>query len=65
MADKQSRSPFHRALATPKGFGWDVLMKLDGDDLEQAFPHEEGDKASGDFRAAGEKRCVNPSAENA
>ena len=34
MADEQSRPPFNKQSAVPKGFGWDVLIKLDGDDLE-------------------------------
>ena len=33
MADEQSRPPFKKPSAVPKGFGWDVLVKLDGDDL--------------------------------
>ena len=34
VADEQSRPPFKRASPIPKGHGWDVLVKLDGDDLE-------------------------------
>jgi type I restriction enzyme M protein len=34
MADEQSKSPFKRPSSVPKEFGWDVLVKLDGDDLE-------------------------------
>ena len=39
MADEQSRPPFNRASPIPKGFGWDVLVKLDGDDLEMHYRH--------------------------
>lgn len=39
MADEQSRPPFDRPSPIPKGFGWDVLVKLDGDDLETHYRH--------------------------
>src|SRR6266853_5588585 len=39
MADEQSRPPFNRASPIPKGFGWDVLVKLDGDELEIHYRH--------------------------
>ncbi len=39
MADEQSRPPFNRASPIPRGFGWDVLVKLDGDDLETHYRH--------------------------
>ncbi len=39
MADEQSRPPFDKPSAIPKGFGWDVLVKLDGDDLETHYRH--------------------------
>ncbi|HEX7681803.1 MAG TPA: class I SAM-dependent DNA methyltransferase [Thermoanaerobaculia bacterium] len=39
MADEQSRAPFNKPSAIPKGFGWDVLVKLDGDDLEIHYRH--------------------------
>ena len=39
MADEQSRPPFNRASPIPKGFGWDVLVKLDGDELETHYRH--------------------------
>jgi type I restriction enzyme M protein len=39
MADEQSRPPFNKPSAVPKGFGWDVLAKLDGDDLEIHYRH--------------------------
>jgi type I restriction enzyme M protein len=39
MADEQSRPPFNKPTAVPKGFGWDVLVKLDGDDLETHYRH--------------------------
>ena len=39
MADEQSRPPFNKPSPIPKGFGWDVLVKLDGDDLETHYRH--------------------------
>ena len=39
MADEQSRPPFNKPSSIPKGFGWDVLVKLDGDDLETHYRH--------------------------
>lgn len=39
MADEQSRPPFKKPSAVPKGFGWDVLVTLDGDDLETHYRH--------------------------
>ena len=39
MADEQSRTPFNRVSPIPKGFGWDVLLKLDGDELETHYRH--------------------------
>ena len=39
MADEQSWPPFNRASPIPKGFGWDVLVKLDGDELETHYRH--------------------------
>jgi type I restriction enzyme M protein len=39
MADEQSRPPFNKPSAIPEGFGWDVLVKLDGDDLETHYRH--------------------------
>ena len=36
---RQSRPPFNRASPIPKGFGWDVLVKIDGDDLETHYRH--------------------------
>jgi type I restriction enzyme M protein len=39
MADEQSRAPFNKLSPIPKGFGWDVLIKLDGDDLETHYRH--------------------------
>ncbi len=56
MADEQTKaaylSPEKRrdaAATIPKGFGWDVLVKLDGDDLETHYRHtlEELGKRSG------------------
>ena len=37
MADEQSRAPFNKPSPIPKGFGWDVLVKLDGDELETHY----------------------------
>jgi type I restriction enzyme M protein len=39
MADEQSRPPHKRPSAVPKGFGWDILITLDGDDLEIHYRH--------------------------
>ena len=39
MADEQSRAPFNKPSPIPKGFGWDKLVKLDGDDLEIHYRH--------------------------
>lgn len=39
MADEQSRSPYNKPSPIPKGFGWDVLVTLDGDDLETHYRH--------------------------
>jgi type I restriction enzyme M protein len=39
MADEQSRPPFSKPSSIPKGFGWDTLVKLDGDDLETHYRH--------------------------
>ncbi len=49
MADEQAKPPFNKPSPIPKGFGWDVLLKLDGDDLEIHYRHtlEELGKRSG------------------
>lgn len=39
MADEQTQPHFNRPSPIPKGFGWDVLIKLDGDDLETHYRH--------------------------
>jgi type I restriction enzyme M protein len=39
MADEQSRAPFNKPSPIPKGFGWDILVGLDGDDLETHYRH--------------------------
>jgi type I restriction enzyme M protein len=39
MADEQGRPPFNRASPIPNCFGWDVLVKFDGDDLETHYRH--------------------------
>ncbi len=49
MADERSRPPHSQQSPVPKDFGWDVLMKLDGDELETRYRHilEELGKRSG------------------
>jgi type I restriction enzyme M protein len=49
MADEQTKPPFNKPSPIPKGFGWDALLKLDGDDLEIHYRHtlEELGKRSG------------------
>ena len=37
MADEHSKPPFNKPSAVPRGFGWDALLKLDGDDLEAHY----------------------------
>ena len=39
MADEQAKPPFNKPSPIPKGFGWDALLKLDGDDLEIHYRH--------------------------
>ncbi|MEJ7745482.1 MAG: class I SAM-dependent DNA methyltransferase [Luteimonas sp.] len=39
MADEQAKPPFNKPSPIPKGFGWDVLLKLDGDELEVHYRH--------------------------
>ncbi len=39
MADEQSRPPFNKPSPIPKEFGWDKLVKLDGDELEIHYRH--------------------------
>src|SRR5947208_9734414 len=39
MADEQARPPFNKPSPIPKGFGWDALLQLDGDDLETHYRH--------------------------
>jgi len=39
MADEQSRPPFNKPSAVPKQFGWEALLKLDGDELETHYRH--------------------------
>ena len=39
MADEQSKPPFNKTSPIPKGFGWDALLKLDGDELEIHYRH--------------------------
>ena len=39
MADEQSKPPFKKLSPIPKGDGWDVLVTLDGDDLEIHYRH--------------------------
>src|SRR5512140_368598 len=49
MADEQAHPPFNKASPIPNGFGWDALLKLDGDELEIHYRHtlEELGKRSG------------------
>ncbi|MGA7743126.1 MAG: class I SAM-dependent DNA methyltransferase [Polyangia bacterium] len=37
MADEQAKPPFNKPSAVPRAFGWDALLKLDGDDLEAHY----------------------------
>lgn len=39
MADEQTQPPFNKPSPIPKEFGWDKLMKLDGDELETQYRH--------------------------
>src|SRR6266498_2943947 len=39
MADEQSRSPFNKPSAVPKGHDWPSLMAKDGDELETHYRH--------------------------
>ncbi|HWD93535.1 MAG TPA: class I SAM-dependent DNA methyltransferase [Verrucomicrobiae bacterium] len=39
MADEQAKPPFNKVSPIPKGFGWETLMKLDGDELEIHYRH--------------------------
>ena len=39
MADEQSRPPYNKLSPIPKGFGWDKLVALDGDELEIHYRH--------------------------
>src|SRR5436853_7135379 len=39
MADEQTKPPFNKPSSIPKGFGWETLIKLDGDELEIHYRH--------------------------
>ncbi len=39
MADEQSKPPFKKDSPVPKGFNWESLLRLDGDDLETHYRH--------------------------
>jgi type I restriction enzyme M protein len=39
MADEQEKPPFNKTSPIPKGYGWDALLKRDGDDLEIHYRH--------------------------
>src|SRR5512144_1655193 len=39
MADEQSRPPFNKPSAVPKGYDWPSLLKRDGDELEIQYRH--------------------------
>ena len=37
MADEQSKPPFKKVSPVPKGFSWEALLRLDGDDFVACF----------------------------
>ena len=39
MADEQSRPPFNKPAAVPKGQDWPSLLARDGDELETHYRH--------------------------
>lgn len=39
MADEQSRPPFNKPSAVPKGYDWPSLLARDGDELETHYRH--------------------------
>ncbi len=39
MADEQSRPPYNKESPVPAIFGWNILIKLSGDDLEIGYRH--------------------------
>ena len=39
MADELTRPPYNRPAVVPKKFGWDALLKLEGDELEVHYRH--------------------------
>src|SRR5213593_2086381 len=39
MADEQSRSPYNKPSAVPKGHDWPSLLAKDGDELETHYRH--------------------------
>jgi hypothetical protein len=39
MADEMTRPPFNRPAIVPATFGWEALLKLDGDELEAHYRH--------------------------
>ena len=39
MADEQTKPPLNKTSPVPKGFGWDALLKLEGDELETHYRH--------------------------
>jgi type I restriction enzyme M protein len=39
MADEQTKPPFNKKSAIPKGFDWSSLVKKDGDALETQYKH--------------------------
>ena len=39
MADEQTRPPFNKQKTIPKGYDWQSLLKLDGDELEIHYRH--------------------------
>jgi len=39
MADELTKSPYNRPAIVPAKFGWDSLLKQEGDDLEVHYRH--------------------------
>jgi type I restriction enzyme M protein len=39
MANEQAKPPFQKPSPIPAGFGWDTLLKFDGDELEIHYRH--------------------------
>src|ERR1043166_2280885 len=39
MADEMTKPPFNRQAIVPTKFGWQAMLKLDGDELEAHYRH--------------------------